>query len=66
MSKGIDYSKWDKMAFDTDASDEPTTKSAAAAPAPAPRVQEASLTSETAKMSIELQKPQQVNRVRPG
>jgi len=59
MSKGIDYSKWDKMAFDTDSSDEPTPK-AAAAPAPAARLQEKTLTSETSKMSIEMQKPQQV------
>ena len=76
MSKGIDYSKWDKMQFDTDSSDG-TLQSSSAAPAPDSRVEEcviaplflqpkprndpcrSSLTSETAKVSIAIDKPQQ-------
>ncbi len=75
MSKGIDYSKWDKF-DDTDSSDG-TPKASAAAPAPDARVEEcatnlcflspetrndpcrSSLTSQTAKVSIAIDKPQQ-------
>ena len=56
MSKGIDYSKWDKMEFDAEGDNSP--QSEAAAVAPPVRIQESSLTSETAKMAIGLEKPQ--------
>jgi hypothetical protein len=53
MSKGIDYSKWDKMKF------EDTSDSDGTPHAPQADVVEASSTSETSKMSIGLEKPQQ-------
>jgi len=52
----IDYSKWDKMTFDTDSDASPLSPAAAA---PAARVHEATATSQSAKMSIELERPQQ-------
>ncbi len=52
----IDYSKWDKMTFDGDSDASPQSPAAAA---PAARVQEATATSQSAKMSIELERPQQ-------
>jgi hypothetical protein len=57
MSKGIDYSKWDKMEFDTEGDAASTPPQVTAAPAA--RIEESSLTSETAKMAIGLEKPQQ-------
>ena len=53
----IDYSKWDKMTFDTDS--DATPQSTASAAAPVSRVQEATATSQSAKMAIELERPQQ-------
>ncbi len=57
MSKGIDYSKWDKMNLDDDSSSDGTPRPAAQAPSA--RVQGATSSSETAKVSIEIDRPQQ-------
>jgi hypothetical protein len=60
MSKGIDYSKWEKMDLsDSDSSDgTPKATAAATATAPQSRLQQSSQTSQTAKVSIEIDKPQ--------
>ncbi len=57
MSKGIDYSKWDKMNLDDDSSSDGTPRPAGQGPSA--RVQGSTSSSETAKVSIEIDRPQQ-------